>query len=173
MEIKQRHYKAKVTNHGSHVHEEKFKGKTVTFKPGETQIWPDWSEAVQFRGQFIPVVKNDTGKYINEKRISIEKIPDHDAPGTVEYINPLNGKRFANAEELAHDITVESKKGYATQIKDAEGGAKSTGELASLKAELAELKAMLLTQSKPKTARRGRSQKEKTNDTGGDHKSSA
>lgn len=116
MEVIQTEYKAKVTNVSQRPYEEKFKGKIVSFGPNESQVW-DWSEAVQFKGQFIPVSKNDTGQYLNEKRIKVEKIVDENAPKkVVGFQNPLTGKIFATEAEMKAELAV--TKANFTALKD-------------------------------------------------------
>jgi hypothetical protein len=165
MEVVQYKYKAKVTNLSTRPHEEKFKGEIIRFEPGETKIFPDWTEAVQFRGQFVPVLKNDSGSYINEKRIKIEKIPDPDAAPQTSFINPLNGKTFASKDELVRDVQYEAQKGGYT-APSAE--APQASEVAALKAEMAALKAMLTPKTETKAPRSRTRKKKVEHDTESD-----
>lgn len=108
MEVIQTEYKARVTNLSDKQYEENFNGRVVKFAPGETQIW-DSSEAVLFKGQFIPVIKNEVGQYLTEKKIKVEKIIDTDAPRrVVGFQNPQTGKIFPTAEEMRADMVKNS-----------------------------------------------------------------
>jgi hypothetical protein len=120
MEVIQTEYKARVTNLSTRPYEEFFKGQKVTFQPGESQEW-DWSEAVQFKGQFIPVQKNDTGQYLNEKRIKVEKIIDPMAPKkVVGFQNPLTGTIFATEDEMKAELN-QTKANYSAIKSDDSG----------------------------------------------------
>lgn len=144
MEMQVKQYKAKVTNLSDRPYEEKFKGDIIRFAPHETKIFDDWTDAVQFRGQFIPVKKNDTGTYINEKRIKIEKVLESETILGTKFVNPLNGKSFSTKEEFLADLKIEAQKGGRTAV-ESEG----SEEVSELKAEVAELKALVKALAKP------------------------
>jgi hypothetical protein len=106
MEVVQAEYKARVTNTSDRPYKEMYRGKEVNFGPHESQVW-DYDDAVIFKGQFIPVVRNDTGQYLTEKRIKVEKIVDENAPKrVVGFQNPLNGKIFGSEDEMKADMNL-------------------------------------------------------------------
>jgi hypothetical protein len=165
MEVVHTQSKAKVTNNSDRPYEEMFNGVKVSFKPGESQIW-DWNEAVIFRGQFIPVLKDDTGGFINEKRIKVEPIPGEETTTVVGYQNPLTGQVFSTKAEL--DASMKTIRAGFTPIKEDEDSKVAALEQTvhaqskllerlSKQLETIENKRPTVTATKP-----GRSAKEKT-----------
>jgi hypothetical protein len=171
MEQVQLDCRARVWNRGTKIHREMFKGEKIEI-PGGEFVEMDYYDAVAFKGQFVPVVVNDLGQHITEKRIEIEKIPESIRERTTGYVNPINGRVFASEQE-AKDEMHKTKEGFI-QVKEAESEAftgiqstlvKVTGVLENLSSRLDSL------ESKTEKPRSRSSKKGALDDANGDHRS--
>lgn len=134
----------KVWNDNQYPHVEKFKGKEIAIQPGEC-VEMEWEEAIEFKGQFTPVVVRGDGTHDPRsfKMIRVDRpdvLPFQDE-GNVCH---ANGKRAASHEELAAMVAQFAH----LQVKDpdAEKAASQAnrGEIAALRAEIEALKAALV-----------------------------
>lgn len=143
--------KVKVWNDNKYDHTEPFKGKTLTIKAGEF-IEMDYDEAVEFKGQFTPprLGGDDAPDPRFFKMIRVEKPPVVElrpednlrchADGSVAATQAeLIAKLLEFAPQRASDPEAERK----AAEKRAEEGAK----IASLEAQIAELKALVEKQA--------------------------
>jgi len=90
-----------------YTHKEKFREELVEI-PANQYVLMDYEDAVQFRGQYFPMLKTPDGQPDPKgwKMIHIEPDPDHmDAPTATEkgkiFVCHLDGKEFPTKEALA------------------------------------------------------------------------
>lgn len=87
------------------THKEMFKGDKIEIKAGEF-ILMDYEDAIQFKGQYFPIVINAQGVQdpVSYKMIKIEAGPEAktDAPKEQEkvYVSHVDGKEFTSKELL-------------------------------------------------------------------------
>src|SRR5690348_2694382 len=65
--------KARVWNDHTQPHVEDFKGDKITIEPGKFVVM-DFPDAVEFRGQYTPVIRDGLGTDLKPKKIRVEKI---------------------------------------------------------------------------------------------------
>ena len=92
---------ARVWNDWSKEHVEDFRGETIRI-PAKKFIVMSWPDAVQFRGQYTPVIRDGLGQDVRPKMIRLEKI-DAGAPEFPEapkFVCQMDGAKFDSQEEL-------------------------------------------------------------------------
>ena len=156
--------RARVWNKGSKVYTTKFKGDIVTIAPGAF-VEMDWYDAVDFRGQYIPVIKNDSGQYLTEQKLVLEKVPGSETTTSGGYMNPLTGKSFATIDELQADMNMHKHK--FLQVTDEKAASKTDALEKKIEALESALSEFLAKTAKPK-GRGGRPRKV-ANATDGDN----
>lgn len=167
-------YQARVTNNSKMPYKEMFKGEMREFKPGETQIWPDLYEAVQFRGQFNPSVKDENGTTTKEKAITVERIEETRKISGTGYINPLNGKKFATLELMQADVREAASEGGFEVPRGTDNSAQ-TEMMAALLKKIEALEAKVSDKASTPTTQKKKTSKveslagAKTNDPNGNH----
>lgn len=65
----------RVWNDHTEEHVEEFNGTTIRIPAGKFIVMP-YPEAVNFRGQFTPVIRDGLGKDLKPKMIRLEVVPD-------------------------------------------------------------------------------------------------
>lgn len=90
----------KVWNDNDYPHQEMYKGETIRIAP-KSSIEMDYEEAMQFAGQFTPIVKQADGRDDPRhfKKIRVEK-PAQVLKDDPSMICHANGKRASTPEEL-------------------------------------------------------------------------
>lgn len=92
--------RAKVWNDWTQEHVEMFKGEEIRI-PAKGFIEMGWSEAVQLKGQFSPILRDGTGRDLKPKMIRLEKISVASAePEKAKFICQMDGKEFSSQKEL-------------------------------------------------------------------------
>lgn len=93
--------RAKVWNDFDKEHVEEFRGETVRI-PAKSFIEMAWPDAVQFRGQYTPIIRDGMGRDLKPKMIRLEKI-DVTAPLYPEpkkFVCQVDNKEFDSQAEL-------------------------------------------------------------------------
>jgi hypothetical protein len=67
--------KARVWNDHTEEHVEEFRGEIVKIPPKGFVEMP-WPSAVQFRGQYTPILRDGLGRDLKPKKIRLERIDD-------------------------------------------------------------------------------------------------
>jgi len=181
MEAAQINWQAYVWNMSEKPYQEKFKGDMITIPPKsavmagkEKPVIMDFYDAVLFKGQYIPVVKNDVGSYLNEKRIQIEKIEATKTVTSYGFQNPLTGQIYPTKEAL--DAAVADIKEKFIPVREEstqaiEASDKMVGTLTKLTSTLEDVMSRLeKLETKPKGP--GRWPKGEKSDTHGDNRRS-
>lgn len=146
--------KVKVWNDNDYPHTETFKGEKITIAPHE-HIEMEWEEAVEFRGQFTgiaPLAENGEPDPRFFKMIRVEQVKPEEVFRDTPLVNHADGKVAATPEQLAAMIAQFAH----LRVRDPEAEKASpaqTSELADLKAQVEELRALLITQGEKKAGR--------------------
>ena len=128
---------ARIFNDNVHPHRENFKGAVIEIAAGG-YVDMDHDEALQFEGQFFPMIKNAGGQQDSKsfKRLRVEALGSV-APAVVPLVCHATGKVAANAAELKrlneeneHSLHEDAKETVA-ELKEKDA------EIAALRAELA------------------------------------
>lgn len=92
--------KARVWNDWNKEYVEEFRGDVLRI-PAKKFIIMDWQDAVQFRGQFTPIVRDGLGTDLKPKMIRLEKI-DAGAPDypSENFVCQMDGAQFSTQAEL-------------------------------------------------------------------------
>jgi hypothetical protein len=120
------------------THVEKFRDETITIKAGE-YVTMDYEDAVRFRGQYFPMLKDAQGAEDPKGWKMIHLEPDTDAPEVTtatQFICHFDGEKFASQahldawikanysddivkdDELDRQIAVEKARGRGRQAKE-------------------------------------------------------
>jgi hypothetical protein len=122
-------------------HVEVFKGETLTIPAGEC-IEMDWEEAMEFKGQFFPMVLRGDGTHDPKgfKMIRVER----PAEPVVKEANVLHatGQVASNPAELLALAKAYASLHPEAVVKD-EQAESNASEIAALKAQIEELKALM------------------------------
>ncbi len=152
--------KVKVWNDNKYPHKELYKGDPVVIPAGGF-VEMDWEEAVQFKGQFTgmaPLKSEDDGlggmgepdpRFF--KMIRVDS-PADDPVKDDGLVNHATGKRANDTAELLAQVLQFARENPDRVVKDDDLDRKppaSSDEVADLKRELAELKAMIMNKPKP------------------------
>lgn len=146
--------KVKVWNDNKYPHVEEFKGTKITIPAGEC-IEMDWEEAVEFKGQFTPMVRNGADeldprffKMIRVERPTVLPIKD-------DLVCHADGKTAATKEDLEKMLAQYSDRRVVD--KDAEKEAvKDDPRIAAMQAQIEELKSLIVGQNTKKPPGRPR-----------------
>lgn len=65
--------KARVWNDNSAIYKEDFRGDLITIPP-KGHVIMDWTDAVAFKGQYTPILRDGLGRDLSPKMIRLEKI---------------------------------------------------------------------------------------------------
>lgn len=92
--------KARIWNDWTQEHVEDFRGDMVRI-PAKGFIVMSWPDAVQFRGQYTPIIRDGLGKDLKPKMIRVEKI-DAGAPeyAAQKFVCQVDGREFNTQAEL-------------------------------------------------------------------------
>lgn len=95
---------AKVWNDHDKDHVEMFKGDEIRV-PAKGFIKMEWSEAVQFRGQYTPIERDGMGNDLKPKKIRLEKMPvELSGNEAQQFICQMDRQEFSSQEELDEHI---------------------------------------------------------------------
>ena len=91
---------AKVWNDNVVEHKEKFKGDDIVI-PAKGFITMPWPEAVQFRGQYTPIIRDGLGRDLKPKMIRLERVSvESQSPESNKFICQMDGREFDSQAEL-------------------------------------------------------------------------
>lgn len=140
--------KVKLWNDNVYDHAEKFKGNVVTI-PAGSFIELDIEEAYELKGQFTPMPPDDYSGDVRKfyKMLRVDAPKHAHATGAIQYIDPVTGKRYETAAQLAdalkahahlqiRDELAEEEAKFATEARAL---VEKDAEIAALRAELAAL----------------------------------
>lgn len=93
--------KAKVWNDWKEEHVEDFRGEKIVI-PSKGHIVMEWPDAVQFRGQYTPIIRDGLGNDVKPKMIRLEKIDASapEFPSRKKFVCEADGVSFDSQEEL-------------------------------------------------------------------------
>lgn len=105
-----------VYNRNTEPLEEQFKGRNIIIPPGEC-VEMGRAEAIQFKGQYHPIVKNETQGQLTSSKKIIEIVPKvGSAPEKPKFICQQDGTEHKTQALL--DLYISEN--YADQIQDQE-----------------------------------------------------
>ncbi len=93
---------AQVWNDFSKEHVEMFKGDEIRI-PAKSFINMNWSDAVQFRGQYTPIIRDGLGNDLKPKMIRLVRV-EAVVEEPKDFTCQMDGKSFANQAELDKHI---------------------------------------------------------------------
>lgn len=134
--------KVKVWNKNTLPHIETFKGDKIEIPAGGS-IEMDWEDAIEFKGQFFPMVINADGTHNPKgfKKIFVERPPQapvHD----LSLVNHADGSVAATRADL--DAELRRFDHLAVKDPNLEGsGGNQNAEIAALKEQVAKLAALV------------------------------
>jgi hypothetical protein len=99
--------KARVWNDWTKEHVEEFRGDTVRI-PSKKYVVMDWQDAVQFRGQFTPIVRDGLGTDLKPKMIRLERI-DAAQAASDKFVCQMDGAEFQTQAQLDAHIAANYK----------------------------------------------------------------
>jgi hypothetical protein len=137
----------KVWNDNRYEHKEKFKGKEIVIPAGGA-IEMDFEEAIEFKGQFTPVVAGkDAERHFKKIRVEWPK----DAGTRVDPLTcHADGSQMGSVEALAARIAQFSHlqvRDEAAEKAASERQANERGRIEALEAKIAELTAMIASET--------------------------
>jgi hypothetical protein len=132
--------KIKVWNDNVYDHEERFKGKQVKIPAGEA-IELDFEEAMELVSQFSAMPPEDYQGDVRRfhKKLRVDQ-PKHAVISSVQFIDPVTGKRYDSAAQLAAALQAHAH--LAVKDEQAEEAAKSASRVDALAAKEAEIEAL-------------------------------
>lgn len=141
--------RVKVWNLNVHEHKEEFKGVMLEI-PAKGFIEMDWEDAVQFRGQYTPMLIKADGTH-DPRGFKMIKVDPPSEPIFKEapLVNHATGQTASNAQELAKMLAEVAHLRAVDPAAEAEFKGKA-GELEDLKAQVAALTALVREQTAPK-----------------------
>ncbi len=98
---------AKVWNDHNKEHVEKFKGDEIRI-PANGYIEMPWQEAIQFRGQYSPIIRDGLGNDLKPKKIRLEKksVESSDANIAPIFMCQMDRQEFGTQAELDEHVRI-------------------------------------------------------------------
>lgn len=132
----------KVWNDNVHEFKQEFKGEKFVI-PAKQFIEMEYEEAIDFKGSFSPMPPPDYSgdESLFFKMIRVEAPPPNSIYKDESHTNHLTGQQFASSDELARALA--QVRHLVVKDPDAERATPKNDEIAALKAQVAELAALV------------------------------